>query len=82
MKVKVHLRVAKGPRGPKVEASAKPNYSPIYQDKRGYGNREALPTVAFAVTLDIPDSAFKKAEEVVAEINLPEGQLEIAGTVQ
>jgi hypothetical protein len=67
MKVKTHLRVAKTPRGARVEASTKPNYKPL-MGSQGSWNERPLPTAAFAVVLDIPDDLFKRAEQVLAEI--------------
>lgn len=81
-KVTAYLRVAKyggdGRRAPfKVSATARPNHTPLES-----GTGVPLPTLAFAVVLDIPDSAFKQAEQVIAEIRIPEDALQIAAEVK
>lgn len=78
MKTKIYLKVAKSIRkGMLYKASSKPDYSPIesakYYNKRGV----FLPTVAFAIEIDIPDESFKRAEKVVAQLNLKENDVEI-----
>lgn len=42
----------------------------------------ALPTVAFALDLVIPDDAFKQAQQVIAEVKIPEDALKIAAEVR
>lgn len=83
MKVKTYLRVARNDGGRsryKVEASARPNYRPLTSgDGR---NERALPTVAFAVVLDIDDAVFAQAERVLAEIEVPADLPLIAADVQ
>jgi hypothetical protein len=69
MKLKTFLRVAKNNKGFKVVAQTKPNYQPIMSSSAC--NTKPLPTVSFGVILDIPDECFKKAEEVVATIAVP-----------
>lgn len=79
MEVMAHIRVAKHPRGRKgyqVDATTKRNHHPLY-DSQG----RVLPTVNFAVKLDIPDKAFTEAANVVAELRIPEEKLEIAAEV-
>lgn len=83
MKVRAYLRVAKtgrGSRSPyKIHASSKPDHRPL---SSGYGRSETvLPTVAFAIDVDIPDKLFKQAEQVIAEITIPEDQAVIAAEV-
>jgi hypothetical protein len=78
MKTTVYLRVAKGPRGAKFAASTKPNQRPLTS---GGWNETHLPTVAFALRLNIPDEAFDEAGRVVAEIDVPPDQLSIAAEV-
>ncbi len=77
--MKVYLRVAKGRRGYKFSATAKPNHEPLYI--QGYNSRgrrkNYLPTVHFALDLNIPRSAFEKASRVVAELSVPEEHLEV-----
>jgi len=78
MKAKVYLRIAKNPHGRtpfKVAATAKPTYAPLMTG--GY-DAKALPTLAFAVVLDIPEDAFKQAEQVLAEIEIPTDLVAIA----
>jgi hypothetical protein len=65
MKVRAYLRVAKKPsssRGPRaiLRASVRATDEPVVDS---LGN--PLPTVAFAVDLDIPDAMFKRAELVI-----------------
>lgn len=79
MKVKTYLRVAKndGGRTPyKVEASARPNNKPL---TAGEGRHErVLPTISFAVVLDIDPAAFEQAEQVLAEIEIPTAAINVA----
>jgi len=74
MKIKTYLRVAKTSRGYKVSAQTKPNHAPLYTDSY---SKKYLPTVHFAINLDIPNEAFDKASKAIAEINVPEEHLEI-----
>lgn len=68
MKVKAYMRVAKGANGkPKVAATVKPARTPLAD---GSGNH--LMTVAFAIELDIPESLFRRGEQVVATLHLAE----------
>jgi hypothetical protein len=75
MKAKIYMRVAKtgGSKGFKATAATRPNPKAL---EDSYG--DALPTVAFAVLLDIPDAAFKHAEQVLAEIDIPEDRIAVA----
>lgn len=77
MKCKVYMRVAKsrGPKGYRVAASIRPNYQPLKIE--GY-NERALPTAAFALDLDIPEEIFRRAEQVLAEIELDAGDVLVA----
>lgn len=81
MKAKVYLRVAKHPHGRnasfKVHASTKADARPLTAGS-GFSER-ALPTIAFAVVVNIPDEAFKAAEQVLAEIDVPADLLAVAG---
>ena len=80
MKVVAYLRVAEGPRGPRVEASTKPNHAPL---TTGTGWKEkVLPTVAFALQLDVPDELINQAEQVIAELEIPKEQAQIAADVK
>lgn len=81
MKATVYLRIAKTRKtgnspGYKVEARAKPSDAPL--SNQDYW----LPTVAFAIDLDIPDKKFEEAEQVIAEIRIPEDQVTIAAEVK
>lgn len=78
MKAKIHLRIGKSTSGKYVaEANARPNHSPLRDNRK-----RDLPTVAFAIMLDIPDAAFKRAEQVIAEVRIPEEDLQIAAEVK
>lgn len=78
MKAKVYLRVARNPDSGRthVAANVRPNSSPLTT-----GAGDALPTVAFGVVLDIPDRMFKQAEQIIAELKIPESAVEIAAEV-
>jgi len=80
MKIKTYLRIAKTSRGYRANASTEPDHSPLFIS--GYRSKKFLPTVHFALLLDIPDNAFDKATEVVAELNIPEEKLEINAEVK
>lgn len=79
MKTKVYLRAAKAARGVTWHASSKPNYAAIEVASGGY--KVVLPTLAFAVEFDIPDSLFNQASEVAAKINLEKKGVTIAGVI-
>ena len=78
MKVKTHLRVAydKKRRASHVIANVNPSTTPISNSKG-----DPLPTVAFAIVLDIPDEMFRQAEQIIAEIQIPADQAQIAADV-
>lgn len=76
MKVRVHMRVGKGSRGPQVHASVKPSDRPL-ADSSGV----PIPTVAFAIDFDLPEALFHRAEEVIAKLTVPEDQAKIAAEV-
>ena len=80
MKLPIYVRVAKtGTRkGYKVDASSTPNHSPLHS---GSYNTEYYPTVAFALSIDLPDSLFEQAEKVIAEINVNEKDAKIAAEI-
>ena len=77
-KIKAYVRIAKGNSGKyKIDArGTHPHYAPIYDS-----HNAPLPTVAFAVEFVIPDHAFHQAKQVIAEITIPEDQLQIAAEV-
>lgn len=69
----MHVRVAKRRNGRHtVAATTKVSDEPL-KDSNGY----ALPTVAFALVLDIDDAEFKRAETVLAEVDVPSGEVRI-----
>jgi hypothetical protein len=77
MKVKAYLRVAKDRNGrSRVQANAKPSQAPLTRS-----DGTILPTVSFAVELDVPDAMFRRAEQVIATLTIPESQAEIAAEV-
>lgn len=83
MKTTLYLRVAKTRKGTKVSASSKPSVEPLHL-MRGFNNssKEFVPTVAFAVVVDIPDSLFSKAAQVVATLNITEKNSIIAAQIE
>lgn len=81
MKAKVYLRFAQSEtKGFLVRAGNSPSADPIITPREG--KDVALPTVAFAVVLDIPDAAFRRAEAVLAEIEVPEGAISVSAQVR
>jgi len=77
MKAKVHMRVARGSSGkPLITATSRRSDYPLFDS-----NNNPLPTVAFSMMLDIPDQAFDRADQVIAEVRIPEDQLEIVAQV-
>lgn len=77
MRTRVYLRIARDKRGRgKAVATLKPTDTPLYDS-----NNSALPTVAFAVDLNVPDVMFDRAAQVIASITIPEDQATIAADV-
>ena len=82
MKVTAYLRVAKTEKsgrnrqGVRFAVGSNPDQRPLETD------RYVLPTVAFAIDLDIPDEAFEAASRVVAELVVPNENLQIAAEVK
>jgi hypothetical protein len=71
MKVRAYIRVAKNGYKYLVAAQAKENSQPLHKVFYGaHANKEFLPTISFAVDLNIPDELFSKASRVIAEINI------------
>jgi hypothetical protein len=70
MKTRIYLRVAKNGYKYKVDASTKSSEEPIFLPKQYNREKQALPTVGFAVDFEIPDQLFSKASVVVATINI------------
>ena len=68
-KAKIYIKVAKKSsynysnpfKKYSVEGKNNPSNRPLYKNKSSY-QEKALPTVAFALILDIPDEAFEQAE--------------------
>lgn len=78
MKLKAFIRVARGANGKaKIEATVRPSAKPL-TDSNGH----ELPTIGFAVTFDVPDAMFKRAEQVVAEIVVDPKFAQIAADVR
>lgn len=76
MKKRLYLRVAENSRSYIADASFKPNQAPLYRNvwKHGGNQRSYLPTVHFAINVDIPNEAFAEAGQLVADINLKLGE--------
>lgn len=73
MKQRIYMRVAKHPNGKaKVVAGVRPSNEPL-SITAGH-----LPTVAFAINVEIPDEAFRQAERVIAELTISEEAIDIA----
>ena len=56
----------------KVTAGVRPSNEPL-SITAGH-----LPTVAFAINVEIPDEAFRQAERVIAELKISEEAIDIA----
>jgi len=70
MKVKAHMRVGRQKQGaPKIAVGLKPNARPLANS-----SGVEIPTVMFAIELNIPDSEFRKAEQVIAELTIRESE--------
>ncbi len=83
-RVKVFMRIAKtgATRGPGYRVAAHTDHARDWPLSSGAGiNERKLPTLAFALILDVPDAAFEQAEQVIAEIRIPEKDLEICAEV-
>lgn len=84
MKTTVYMRVAwdkdarrKDHRRPRYMADQHPCNEPIYT-----AGGIALPTVSFAVELDLPDAMFERAATVIAELAVSEEEAEIGMQVR
>lgn len=77
MKAKVYMRVGRKSNGgkPSVVGTAKPTLA-FLRDVNG-----VIPTVAFAVELEIPDALFKQAENVIATIKVDTEKATIAAHI-
>lgn len=58
MKARLYVRIAKNGSRVKVQASTRPSFEPL--ERSNYGH-EAIPTVQFALDVDIPDKEFDAA---------------------
>jgi hypothetical protein len=77
VKTRVYLRVAKGHNGrTKFAATAKPVTAPLYDS-----NNRPLPTVAFGISLDIPEVRFHQAAQIIAEVLVAEDDAVVAAEV-
>lgn len=81
MKTKIYVRVGRGVSGSLrgrtyTKASTKPDHSPL-ENADGH-----VPTVAFAIALDIPDSLFSQAERVLAELTVSESTSAVAASIE
>lgn len=81
MKATVYVRVGKADRGSVkgrlyVRAGSKPDYAPL-ENASGF-----VPTVAFAIQIDIPESLFRQAERVIAELDVSETTMKVAAEIQ
>lgn len=64
--VTIYLRVAATARGFRAAATTRPNSTPL-TDSLG----DALPTVPFAIRVNIPAELWRYHERIVAELSLP-----------
>jgi hypothetical protein len=78
--VTVYMRVGRTTRGFKVDArTARPNHAALIADR--WPSPVPIPTAAFALKLEIPDELFDRAEQVLAEVEIPADQAKIAAEV-
>lgn len=69
MKKKIYLRVGKTKAGKyKVDARFNPTPEPIWSESNAR-TRKALPTVRFAVEVEIPEEKFDLEWELVGKVN-------------
>jgi hypothetical protein len=79
MKTKLYLRIAKNlsrKGGFISRVSSKPDYEPVSVTD-GRRRTKFYPTVSFVVEIELPDEAFKKAEQVVARLNIENEQVKV-----
>jgi hypothetical protein len=60
----------------KLAVNAKPSHLPLMRGE------DTMPTVAFAIALEIPDAMFVQAEQVIAQITVPEEMAQVAADVE
>lgn len=82
MKAKIYLRIGLKRKGGFAAAAttSRPNYDAL----RGtpvYGVTPILPTLAFAVEFEIPETLLRQAEQVAVKINLEGKQVSIGGAI-
>lgn len=72
MKNRLYIRIAEGNRSYRADASFTSSHEPLSKPiwKNGHQTKEFLPTLHFAVDLNIPNEAFTSAGAVVGELNL------------
>jgi hypothetical protein len=75
MKIKVYMRVAqtRGKAGARVVATTTPCLGALLD---GYGH--VLPTIGFAIVLDVDPAAFHGAEAVIAELTVGPRDVQVA----
>lgn len=79
--VKVYLRVGKARTGSTrgrlyTSASTKVNHEPL-TNAQGF-----VPTIAFAVNIEIPDHLFNNAEKVIADLKVTSSKADICAEVE
>lgn len=79
--VKVYLRVGKSRTGSTrgrlyTSASTKVNHEPL-QNANGF-----VPTVAFAVSIEIPDHLFANAEKVIADLKVTSSKADVCAEIE
>ena len=77
---KIYVRVGKSVRGSTrgrtyVSASTKASHEPL-QNSQGF-----VPTVAFAVEVEVPDHLFRNAEKVIANLKVTSSKADICAEV-
>lgn len=80
MQVTAYIRVAKNGYKTKLDAGTKENMEPLFTTQYR-GQKNFLPTIAFAVRFEVPDELFESASRVIAEINLNTKDAKIAADV-
>ncbi len=70
----VYLKIGKKSNGKfKVEASDKPDPSPVISGATY--SKKSLPTISFALEVEIPSDAFALGERVISRIVIPRDRL-------
>lgn len=81
MATKIYVRVGKAVRGSSrgrtyVSASTTVNHEPL-RNSQGF-----VPTVAFAVEIEVPDHLFRNAEKVIASMKVTSSKADICAEIQ